>query len=185
MNTVSKNHEPSSARVQGPCRHQEITRDGEILIQSPEDDWTCGCCYQHQHTFINVYQGLGLMSHFGDWFHITKTNICWKLYPQYLGDVKHRDIETNPCIWPNVEDIHGWMTKKDMIWLLSSSWYSYCVFLGGPIVPGSTWPVLPRLWVKPLGERYARKNQKATYAQRISVLQIDPHKLQGLCWFIW
>ena len=24
-------------------------------------------------------------------------NICWKLYPQKLGDVNHWDIETNPC----------------------------------------------------------------------------------------
>ena len=29
---------------------------------------------------------------FGDLFHIAKTNICWKLYAQELGDVKHWDI---------------------------------------------------------------------------------------------
>ena len=27
-----------------------------------------------------MIQGLGLMSLFGDWFHITKTNICWRCY---------------------------------------------------------------------------------------------------------
>ena len=27
---------------------------------------------------LHLRQGLGLMSLFGDWFHITKTNICWR-----------------------------------------------------------------------------------------------------------
>ena len=42
--------------------------------------------------FIINHQGLGLMSVFGDWFHITKPNIYWTLYPQvswtlYLLDI--------------------------------------------------------------------------------------------------
>ena len=49
--------------------------------------------------FYDVWQGLGLMSFFWGFVkHITKTNICWRLDPQESGDVKHWDIETNPCM---------------------------------------------------------------------------------------
>ena len=41
-----------------------------------------GCC-----------SGVGIdVPTIGDLFHITTTNICWNLYPQQLGDVKHWDI---------------------------------------------------------------------------------------------
>ena len=41
----------------------------------------------------SVGQGLGLMPFFGgDFVSISKTNICWRLDPKLLGDVKHWDI---------------------------------------------------------------------------------------------
>ena len=49
--------------------------------------------------YASLYQGLGLMSHFGDFEHHLHI-FAGNLYPQYLGDVKHWDIETNPCICP-------------------------------------------------------------------------------------
>ena len=30
----------------------------------------------------------------GDLFHITKPNLCWRLYPQYLGDVQLGHLPT-------------------------------------------------------------------------------------------
>ena len=51
-------------------------------------------CQMMPNMGVSIVMGVGLMSHFGDLFHITTTSICWKLYPQYLGDVQLGHLPT-------------------------------------------------------------------------------------------
>ena len=89
-------------------------------------------CFFRSPQIPNFWQGLGLMSLFGDFeLHITKPNICWKLYPLfswvmwnrtghlprpvYTGFAEHRVTSKNWC-WNHIKNFLPYLETMFHTW---------------------------------------------------------------------